>query len=523
MAAVCPCSPERVGLVRARGRGVSSLEQSDSEIEWTPARTSRAWWWWALAVLVLVGAGTWASRQPQVGMWWRGEIDWHGDRIYAPQHPPGLDAVDLVAVHEQLLPAWIIARGRRTRGLPGAAKAEDEAFERLQTALEPDGNLLDIAQQWRSVAVPHALGKTPRRALYLGWAWNHYLEQHEVPLFVQLSVLGTRFGPAFTAGIYHVHADAAVAVGTSAHRVRVISRVDHMNLREAYLGAAGHDGAVVVVDRLRDFTLAEVWPLLDPWAELSPATRSRFGAALRAEAEAQLPPEDFERLQASAGARWRITKTLDAIADRRVSCSSGFRINDVPPLGFPTDRLANLEAIAERHATRWCPGITTAEVEVLREASASLSAVPGLEPALDVLVAWGAQHVAIHEARHLADAATVDGFEQPLDCVSCPEAMGVQARTEVSGYLAGIAWSPSPALALYQACRSLATEHRRPTGSGSPHREALELLLRRMGPVCALGPPQQLHALGRLLEMEMLGRSDPMALPADFPRRLARP
>jgi hypothetical protein len=47
------------------------------------------------------------------------------------------------------------------------------------------------------------------------------------------------------------------------------------------------------------------------------------------------------------------------------------------------------------------------------------------------------------------------------------------------------------------------------------------LLQRRLGPVCRKGPPPELGRLARHLELEMLGRSDPMALDPSFPDRLS--
>jgi hypothetical protein len=38
--------------------------------------------------------------------------------------------------------------------------------------------------------------------------------------------------------------------------------------------------------------------------------------------------------------------------------------------------------------------------------------------------------------------------------------------------------------------------------------------------VCGKGPPDDVGGLGRLLEEEMLDRSEPMVLGEDFPRRL---
>ncbi len=472
-------------------------------------------WRFGLAALVLLGlAATMLRRVPAVRSFVHGEIDWTGERVYEAHHPAATEQIDLTRVHATLLPRWLIERGRRTRG-KGEPGAEAEAFEQLRSALAPDANLVELAEQWRELSAPEHLLEDPRRAFYLAWAWSHYLDEHDAPFLVHGTVRGTSFGPMLSATIYQVLSDEPVRLGSDDYRVRLVSRLDGLNLREQYLGAAGPDDAVLVVDRLAEFAMADVWPLLDPWVELRPAARRSFAEPIRAEARENLSAAALERLAASAGPRWRITQTLRAIEGRR-ACGSGFRINEVSWDGFPPERLGRLEEIAGRHSDRRCPGITHGEVEVLRSATAGLHADAELKAALEELVAWTAQHVAIHEARHLADAVLADGFDEPLSCVSCPEGMGISARAELSGYLASLAWSPSPSLALYQACRSLAGEHRHITGQGQPHRKALELMHRRMGPVCLEGPPPQLRALARHLEVEMLGRSEPMALPEAF-------
>ncbi len=501
----------------------TSLEQLDPPTEVSvevviearrPRRRVR--WRFGVAVLVLLaGLATLLRRVPAVRSWLQGEIDWRGQRIYEPRFPEAVEQVDLRRVHTELLPRWMIARSRRTRGQD--AEAERQAWQQLHTALTPDQNLADLAEQWRALSNPEALAQDPRRALYLAWAWSRYLDEHEAPFLVHGTVRGTSFGPILSAVIYRVYADAPVRLGAGRYRVRLVSRMDRTNLREQYLGAAGHDDAVLVIDRLREFAMADVWPLLDPWLELRPAGRRNHARPIRAEARAQLSPDALARLAASAGARWQITRTLQQIDGRRFSCNSGFHINEVPWDGFGPERIERLRAIAERHADRSCPGITEHEVQTLAQATEDLDADPALEAALEELIAWTAQHVAIHEARHLADAELVQGFDEPLWCASCAEGMGISARAELSGYLASLAWSPSPALALYQACRSLASEHRvHGSGHGQPHRNALELLQRRIGPVCLDGPPPNLRRLARHLEVEMLGRSEPMALPEGF-------
>jgi len=480
-------------------------------------RGRRRGWWVALgmlsSLLLLI-----ASRVPGVQEWARGELDWRGRRTYEAEHPPALERVDLPRVHAELLPRWLVAQGKRAAG----EGEEDElaAFAELQAAVAPDANLAALLDELHALSLPSRLGETPRRALYLTWAWSHYLDRHGAPFLVLGSVRSRGFGPLLTATIHQVHADVAVPVGAAEHRVRITSRIDGTNLREAYLGAAGHDDAVVVVDRLREFTLDEVWPLLDPWLEQSLAVQRNFAAPIRAEVVARLPPVALQRLQNTAAARSSIAEVVRDVEARRRECDSGLHIDHVPWYGLPPARLAQLAELAERHAERECPGITAAEVQVLARATEALEADIMLETALEELVALTAEHVAIHEARHLADAEQADGFDEPLPCAPCSQTMGITARAELSGYLASLAWSPAPALALYQACRSLAPDQGKPLEPGEPHREALELLQRRIGLVCAKGPPEGLQALARHLEGEMLGRSDPIALPESFPRQL---
>lgn len=480
-------------------------------------RGRRHGWWVALGVLssllLLV-----VSRFPGVQGWVRGELDWRGRRTYVPEHPPALDRVDLPRVHAELLPRWLVAQGHRAAG--ESEEAELAAFAELRAAIAPDANLAALLDELHVLSLPSRLGEAPRRALYLTWAWSHYLDRHGAPFLVLGGVRSQGFGPLLTATIHRVHADVVVAVGEAEHRVRITSRIDGTNLREAYLGAAGHDDAVVVVDRLRDFTLDEVWPLLDPWLELRSPVQRNFAAAIRAEVVARLPPVGLQRLQNTAAARASILDVVRGIEARRRDCDSGLRIDHVPWDGLAPARLARLAELAERHAERGCPGITKAEVQVLARATEALQADIMLEAALEELVALTAEHVAIHEARHLADAEHADGFDEPLSCAPCSEAMGITARAELSGYLASLAWSPAPALALYQACRSLGPDQGKPLEPGEPHREALELLQRRIGLVCAKGPPEGLQALAQHLEQEMLGRSDPIALPESFPQQL---
>lgn len=513
----CPCSPACCAGAWPRGPALSNAELGIGGDDEPFVARRRRGWWVALGLLLAVALAL-ASRVPGVRAWARGELDWRGRRSYTPAHAPALEQVDLQRVHAELLPHWLIAQGKRAAG--EGTEDEQVAFAALRTAIAPDANLTELLDELHELSSPSRLGAAPRRALYLTWAWSHYLDRQGAPFLVLGSVRAQGFGPLLIATIHRVHVDAAVTVGAGSHRVRVTSRIDGTNVREAYLGAAGEDDAVVVVDRLRDFALDEVWSLLDPWLELRTPTQRGFAAAIREEARARLSDAAMQRLRATAAARWSMVEVVRVVESRRRDCDSGFHLGAVPWHGVSPQSQARLAKVAERHAVSGCAGITVDEVEVLERASAALHADPSLEAALEELVAFTAEHVVIHEARHLADAAHADGFDEPLACVSCSASMGITARAELSGYLASLGWSSAPALALFQACRALAPDQGKPLESGEPHRDALELLQRRMGLVCAEGPPPELRALARHLEEEMLGRSDEIALPESFPRRL---
>jgi hypothetical protein len=496
----------------------SDVELSDEcEYETVPRRRRRGWWM-ALGVLVALGLVI-VGRIPRVQAWARGEVDWQGRRSYVAEHPPALERVDLQRVHAELFPRWLLAQGRRAAG----EGAEDEiaAFAELRGAVAYDANLAALLEELHELSPPSRLGEAPRRALYLTWAWSHYLDRHGAPFLVLGSVRAHGFGPLLSATIHRVLADVEVTVGVTPHRVRITSRIDGTNLREVYLGAAGNEDAVIVADRLRDFALDEVWPLLDPFVEQGMTAPRSFAAPIRAEAEDRLSPAAMERLRETAAARASIMAVVRAIEARRRECGGGLQVDAIAWDGLEGARLDRLSEIAGRHEGRSCPGITADEVRTLARGTEALRADAVLAEAVEELVALTAEHVAVHEARHLADAAYAGGFDEPLPCASCSEAMGIAARAELSGYLASFAWSPAPALALFQACRSLGADQGTPLEPGEPHREALDLLQRRIGPVCAKGPPQELPALARHLEHEMLGRSEPIVLPESFPRRLS--
>jgi len=498
------------------------MHELETELRITRRRRSRVGAFVIVVTLMTLFGSLFAELTP-VHRFLRGEVDWRGHRVYAPPHPvdaAALGGIDLERVHTELLPAWVLASGKAVGG--GNEVAEVEAFERLTAAVSPDANLTDLLQSLRGHVAAGGLRTDPKRALYLVWAWSTYLDRAGHPYLVQGSILRTDKGRVFATTILRTHPRGDVTVGDDNYRVRVGTRVDGTNVVERYLGAAGRDQAIVVVDRVREFALTELWLLLEPANDhLSPG-RAVFADAVRQEARARLPDAAFRQLRSLAVPRWSIVATVTEIHERRARCGAGLRINHVPWFGFEGERIVALRAMAQRDAAADCPAITLDEVDRLERASHKLLAAPGLEDAVGALVAWAVEHVAVHEARHLADHRYADGFDVALSCGACSEAMGVTARAELSGYLASIAWSPSPATALYQACRAIAEDGRLGHGHAvkGPHAEAMALLQRRLGHRCTQGPPQDLAARARGLERAMLGRSEPIALGEGWPRTL---
>ena len=165
-------------------------------------RADRPW----LRVLAIPAFFAWlVAALLRAQAWWRGELDWRGQRSYEPAHPSGLDRVDLHHVHAELLPRWLIEQAHRARG--DETEAEAEAWQALHAAVAPDANLAGLLHELRELSPPSQLRRDPRRALYLAWAWNHYLDLHQAPFLVQVSVRAQGFGPSLAATIYRIRTD----------------------------------------------------------------------------------------------------------------------------------------------------------------------------------------------------------------------------------------------------------------------------------------------------------------------------
>jgi hypothetical protein len=436
-------------------------------------------------------------------------------RFPFPDDPAALARLDAAAVHERLFPEWIVAAAR-SRSAEGRQAAR-ERHAALRAAVAGDRNLAAIADELLS-RVEEDAWLHARRILVLFDAWNRYLERHDVPYELHATVRAGDGRPFLTLRCYRRTLALSVPVGPRTVRATLLQRVDGLNLRELFLGQASEDehGARVVLDRVSDFALAELWPLLaDPVvaaATWTPTQRALAGPTTSAAALA-LPPDALAVLRRTAPHRAALEALRRALDDRS-ECGARYGFNFVPWNGFDAATVARARRWAERSAGNDCPDLQPAEADVLAQASTALAAeAAALRPALETLVAWAARPTAIHEVRHVADEpSTGDG--RPPHCPDCL-GLGPAAVGELSAYLASFA-DPSGAWpAVVQACGLL--ERPEP----GPHFQALTLALARLLPDgCAAPAPGDLAARAAALQAELLGPTDPVVLPPEFPARL---
>ena len=105
-------------------------------------------------LVILAGSlcgGLWLAAGERIEGVLRGETDLRGRPTWMTLEEPAaavLNGVDLVHVHRELLPRWLIARAHMDDG--GGPAAERQAFNELTAALEPDPKLTILIEQLRA-------------------------------------------------------------------------------------------------------------------------------------------------------------------------------------------------------------------------------------------------------------------------------------------------------------------------------------------------------------------------------------
>ncbi len=454
----------------------------------------------ALASLwVAAGAAALAAWPADPAAWWAGEVDLRGARRFQPPRPDPavVAALDLERVHRELWPDWVAA--------PAAEEAA--AYARLYEAVRADPYLAERVARTRALARADPVGHA-QRLLYQVWAWNRYCDLVGAPWRLTAGIHVT--GPddaVFYVKSYRIISDTPTRVGGSSWRTRVVQRVDDLSAVEGYLGLTGdhEEGAVVVAERVADFAIDRVWPLLD--AALDPersAVDAAFAPRIRADAGRALPAEALEVLGRTAADRFWMQRAVRAVHDR-ARCGSRFRIPHLPYAGLDRAALVEIRRYAAATASQPCPDVTEMEAMALTTRSRALRATAGLAGALEALNGWVARAVAIHEARHAADDAA------GVRCADCPG--GRVGRLEASAYLASFADPDTAAVALLQAC---AVGEVDAAGRGA----TIAFVLAQLDVRCEDGPPEDLAERARAAERRLFGRSEEVALDPAFPARL---
>lgn len=407
-------------------------------------------------------------------------------------------------VHAELLTAWLLSRSNA----PGAGP-EDEAFEELLAAVDEGGipELRSIAQGLREATQAEDYKADGSVGRYFT-AWNDALDSAGAPFVIRGGALPSPDGPQlYIISSRTVH-DGSVDVGSESVRIRVIEQSDLMNIREPVLGMNIEVavGGLLLSDRVLEFAINRIWPILDADAKPT-AWRATMADEVRAEVRRDLQPESYAVLERLAGLRLAAVEAAVSIGSRKQCSRFVF-----PGAGWTGVSSEGRDVLRRHVSAKDCPAVTEQEFDAIREFSDRAAAEPALEEALAALLAWSVRPIALHEARHAADAEVTGSLREPVPCTGCGD-LSDRARNELSAYAAEFAWTDAPAMAVYQVC--IAME------SGGSHRTAIEFFFEELDGDCIFGLPDQETMRG--FEKRTFGRDEPMALQAEFPRSVPIP
>ena len=456
-----------------------------------------------LLVVVVVGLGFYLAFGQAI------ERAWRLSQAARAAAERDANMTELERLHAELVPRWLIDMSQKAPGRMVTWSRIEQTLETVPLLLETLTEMKDLLES------PEGAAAYAERLLELTADWNEYLDRVGEPWWVDVTVRGSANGGYIYAKTYKLLADFEVEVAGRRYRTRMAARADLTNVVESLLGhtSPSQDGAIILTDRLYDFALRSIWPLLSAPMKAPTTRQSAFQAAVAAEVEAALPADALAALRAAAPARQRLEQTLDAVRARH-SCGSTFAILDLPWDGMKEQSLEVIRRIAERDRYETCPRVTEAEVEVVASVSDDLRDNPELQAAAEHLVSHVAYAVTLHEARHSADHDVASAFHTPLECEACDaRRVGAMARAELSAYLAQFASPTHGYTSLFQACGL-------DFASRSPHVRALRVAFSELGIDCEARPPADLQDRARAMAQAYFGRADPIKVPETFPARL---
>lgn len=424
-----------------------------------------------------------------------------------------LDTIDFEKVHAQLLPEWVIALQHDPYTL--GRDREQRRFDALVGEAGKDPNLGALLERLRDRA---SFGVSAHAAeiSFLMDGWNEYMQDAGLPWYVAHDLADTARGGRLFTRSYRVQADLTARVSGNPHHLRVLRRVDSTNVGEMFFGQTSLDErrALVVSDRIAEFAMDRLWPMMDSHSDQHLSSMDRaFAPALRREAASVLSADAIEALSQGAALRRRLQDRLSDIATRK-GCGRGIEVENLPWDGLTPRGRSIVERAVEHNEKNGCTRLTTADADFVLGASDALSSDVALRSALGELSSWLARAVSVHEVRHLADELQ---SSKAFACDGCPLGMTKRGKAEVSAYVASLATEGVGYLSLYQACGvDLPTFH----DSGG----AVDFVTRVLAPEgCESAPPEKLYASAQLLGWVLFKRSEKIALPSDFPVALPLP
>jgi hypothetical protein len=455
---------------------------------------------WGVLAFVVAGLAWSIPHWPNAWRWLTGR-----EPLYMPEHPANLETVDLELVHRDRWDTWISATGPTRSGVPDPSA--EPAREAMREAIAADQNLTELFEELDGVVSSARFDEeaVQGHARWLVRAWNHYLEREGQPYFVHANVLGGS-RPMFLAHTYEVVARATGTIDGDEVKIRALSRLDSLNLREAVLGApsSADEGAIVVADQLLELALDHLWPMLV--APGDPMQRT-FAPAVVEELRAGLPAESFALLERTATTRRSLVDSRASIMAR--GCSPVW-LRQVPFDGLDREQL---DGLAERTDVGPCAGVKDDELRALWVGSEELQRHEGLREATERLTAFAARSIAVYELRQVADELEYGSSDEWRPCGPCGAEDGEYVRQLAAAYLAEIAWSRTPAVTLYRICWSTGDD----MGPGGRARAAV---MGAIGLQCPDGVPADVAARAQQLEREQFGHGVPIALGEGFPERL---
>jgi hypothetical protein len=449
-----------------------------------------------------------------------GENDVFGDPTYTPEHEVSAEElaekVDLDVVHGSLLPKWLAALSYDEAG--AVSERSQQRFEALAEAVEDDPNLHDIVVELGELMHSKEAAEQADRILYLTFAWNDYLRQKNQPYHFEANMVRRQEGPMLYTKNYGLDAEIEFALDGDRYTGLLARRIDSTNVIENYLCRAtkADERILWIVDTSATEAAENVWPMLAAQndATLDPVQRG-FAGAIRSEAKTVLSKESLAILAKTAPSRHQMLEAVDAINAR--DCNK-FRFSYKPLIAYDSGRLLRHRSRARSLEQHSCPPITPDELDTLIASSDALTMAArdeGLDGALEELTAWIARPRLLHEVRHRADEERHMARTLRMGCPGCKERLSARGVAELSGYLAGVAYSDAPAAGLFRACWVHNT-------TNTYHKRALEPLVTELtsGQNCENGPVKDLQKKAVEADVELFDRDESIAVLGEWPDRV---